>query len=322
MTLGCSLGSLLTIDQVMKCSGILARYRPDSVWIPETWGMENFAMLSAVSQVLKLPRIGSSIINIYSRSPALVSMGAVTVDTLSRGRLILGLGASSPPIVEGLHGQEFAHPLERMREYVEIIRKATSGATIDHDGRFFRLGGFRLLVRPFRNSIPIYVAAVNRGMLDLAWSEADGTILYLRPLDELRRTVPRMQSRRRIDVCCQLITAMSQDSEKARNRARSTLAFYVAVGRIYCRFLARNGFRKETESILEGYHKSGLKGIGELVPDRMLDSLAVCGTPDECVGKMAEFAAAGVNTPIIQFNPVGDVSESMDLVARTLLRGN
>ena len=213
---GYSLGSLLRVEQVLECSRILARYRPDSVWIPETWGMENFAMLAAVSRVLPGPQIGSSIINIYSRSPSLVAMGAATVDVISGGRLILGLGTSSPPIVSDLHGAAFELPLERMREYIDVIRMATSGQKIDHNGRLFRLKGFRLLVPPHRERIPIYVAAVNRGMVDLAWEKADGTILYLRPIDEMRRTIPKMQSRRRIRVCCQLITAVSLDPEKAR----------------------------------------------------------------------------------------------------------
>ena len=316
---GYSLGSLLRVEQVLECSRILARYRPDSVWIPETWGMENFAMLAAVSRVLPGPQIGSSIINIYSRSPSLVAMGAATVDVISGGRLILGLGTSSPPIVSDLHGAAFELPLERMREYIDVIRMATSGQKIDHNGRLFRLKGFRLLVPPHRERIPIYVAAVNRGMVDLAWEKADGTILYLRPIDEMRRTIPKMQSRRRIRVCCQLITAVSLDPEKARSRARTTLAFYVAVGSIYRRFLAANGFQEETESILEEHRRSGLGRIASLVTDRMLDSLTVCGTPDECTKKMQAFADAGVDLPIAQFNPVGDVPESMELAARTFL---
>ena len=316
---GYSLGSLLRIEQVLECSRILARYRPDSVWIPETWGMENFAMLAAVSRVLPGPQIGSSIINIYSRSPSLVAMGAATVDVISGGRLILGLGTSSPPIVSDLHGTAFELPLERMREYIDVIRMATSGQKIDHNGRFFQLKGFRLLVPPHRERIPIYVAAVNRGMVDLAWEKADGTILYLRPIDEMRRTIPKMQSRRRIRVCCQLITAVSLDPEKARSRAKTTLAFYVAVGSIYRRFLAANGFQEETESILEEHKRSGLSRIAGLVTDRMLDSLTVCGTPDECTKKMQAFADAGVDLPIVQFNPVGDVPESMELAARTFL---
>ena len=78
MRLGYSLGSVLTINEVLDCASTLSNYNPDTVWIPETWGMENFSMLSAVSNKLKNPKIGSSIINIYSRSPTLIAMGAAT----------------------------------------------------------------------------------------------------------------------------------------------------------------------------------------------------------------------------------------------------
>ena len=104
MRLSYSLGSLLTIEQVLECSKKLDQLKPDTIWIPETWGMENFSMLSLASKENITSKIGSSIINIYSRSPSLVAMGAVTVDTVSNGRLILGLGTSSQPLVEDFHG--------------------------------------------------------------------------------------------------------------------------------------------------------------------------------------------------------------------------
>ena len=118
MRIACSLGSLLSINQVLKCSEILSKTNVDTIWIPETWGMENFSMLSAVSNKTTTQKIGSSIINIYSRSPALIAMGATRVDTLSNERLILGLGTSSLPVVETFHCYKFEKPVQRMKEYV------------------------------------------------------------------------------------------------------------------------------------------------------------------------------------------------------------
>ncbi|MEK6871234.1 MAG: LLM class flavin-dependent oxidoreductase, partial [Thermoproteota archaeon] len=117
MRIAYSLGSLLTINQVLECSEILSHTNTDTIWIPETWGMENFSMLSMVSQKASKPKIGSSIINIYSRSPSSIAMGAATVDALSNGRLILGLGTSSTPIVEDFHGYKFENQVLRMKEY-------------------------------------------------------------------------------------------------------------------------------------------------------------------------------------------------------------
>ena len=126
-----SLGSLLSIDDLLRCAEKTLKAKPDTVWVPETWGMENFAMLSAISTRTK-SKIGSSIINIYSRSPALIAMGAATIDTLSNQRFTLGLGTSSVPIIQGLHGYKFERPLQRMKETVEIIRLVLSGKKIDY----------------------------------------------------------------------------------------------------------------------------------------------------------------------------------------------
>ena len=287
MRLAYSLGSLLSVDEIMSCSKILSNYNPDSVWIPETWGMEGYSMLSAVSQITKNSKIGSSIINIYSRTPTLIAMGAATVDLLSNGRFILGLGTSSKPIIQEWHGLEFTNPVQRMHEYVDIIKLSLSGNKVNYNGKLFNLRNFTLLIKPQRTSIPIYLAAVNEKMVELTWNIADGVIFYLRPITELRSTIQKMQSKKKIDVACQIITCISDDSEKAIDRAKRTLAFYISVGEIYRKFLAKNGFNNETRNIYEEFKKSGLKSNHESVTDEMLDSLVICGTPQECVKKLA-----------------------------------
>lgn len=323
MRTACSLGSLLSIQEILEYSKRLGTSNVDTIWIPETWGMENFAMLSATSGVTFTPRIGSSIINVYSRSPAAIAMGAVTVDTLSGGRLVLGLGASSTAIVRGLHGMPFEKPLQRVKEYIEIIRLAMSGRKLNYRGEIFALKGFDLLIRPIRDKIPIYLAAVNPKMTNLAWEVADGVIFYLRPVDEMRETIRHMRkdSGRTIDVTCQLITCVSDDETAAIDRARRTISFYVAVGSIYRTFLQRNGFGEQIDAIYDEFKKSGFDKIHELVPDGMVDSLAVAGTPSKCLHKLAEFRRAGLDLPILQFNPVGDTEDSFAIFAETFFGG-
>jgi alkanesulfonate monooxygenase SsuD/methylene tetrahydromethanopterin reductase-like flavin-dependent oxidoreductase (luciferase family) len=317
MRLAYSLGSLLSVEEIIGCSKILSNYNPDSVWIPETWGMEGYSMLSAVSQVIKNSKIGSSIINIYSRTPTLVAMGAATVDTLSNGRFILGLGVSSEPIVQDWHGIEFKNPVQRMREYVEIIKLVISGNKVNYSGKFFQLKNFNLLIKPMRKNIPIYLAAVNKKMTDLTWEIADGVIFYLRPIPELKDTIQKMQLKKKIDVACQIITCVSDESEKATDRAKRTLAFYISVGKIYREFLSKNGFNNETKNIYDEFKKSGLKSNHELVTNNMLDSLVISGTPQECMTKIRRFVDAGIALPIIQFNPIGDVMTSFKLLTST-----
>ena len=321
MRLSYSLGSLLTVEQVLACSKKLNRFKPDTVWIPETWGMENFSMLSLASKENNFSRIGSSIINIYSRSPSLIAMGAVTVDTISNKRLILGLGTSSQPLVEDFHGDKFERPLKRMKEYVEIIRLILSGKSINYSGEIFSLKNFSLLIKPPRNTIPIYLAAVNQKMVELTWKIADGVIFYLRPKSEIKSTLSRMQNQKKIDASLQIITCVNEDSEKAIIRAKKTLAFYVSVGKIYREFLATNGFENETKNIYEEYEKNGLQNNHELVPESMVNELCIAGTSNECRNQLKQFYETGIDLPIIQFNPTDNVENSFDLVTSTFSEG-
>ncbi|MDH5665919.1 MAG: LLM class flavin-dependent oxidoreductase [Nitrosopumilus sp.] len=313
------MGSLLSIDEVLQCSEIISKTDTDAIWVPETWGMENFSMLGAVSAKTTTQKIGSSIINIYSRSPSTIAMGAVTTDTLSNGRLIIGLGTSSMPIVESFHGYKFEKPIQRMKEYVDIIRLVTSGESANYDGKIFKLKNFTLLIKPKRKKIPIYLAAINEKMVNLAWDIGDGVIFYLRPVNEMKQTIAKMQSKKKIDVTCQLITCVSEDSEEAVKRAKKTVAFYISVGNIYREFLAKNGFQNETSNIFEEFQKSGFKSNHELVTDSMLQSLTISGTSEECKVQLTNFIDAGIEQPILQFNPIGETMNSFKLFKKTFL---
>ena len=317
MRLSYSLGSLLTIKQVLECSKKLNEFKPDTVWIPETWGMENFSMLSMASKENIFSKIGSSIINIYSRSPSLIAMGAVTVDTISNKRLVLGLGTSSQPLVEDFHGDVFERPLKRMKEYVEIIRLIISGKMVNYSGEIFTLKNFSLLIKPPRDSIPIYLAAVNQKMVELTWKIADGVIFYLRPKSEIKSILAKMQNEKKIDTSLQIITCVNEDSEKAMTRAKKTLAFYISVGKIYREFLALNGFENETKNIFEEYERNGLQNNYEFVPESMVNELCIVGTPTECKTQLKQFRETGINLPIIQFNPIDNVEDSFNLVTST-----
>ena len=312
-----SLGSLLSIEEVLECSRKLDEIKPEVEWIPETWGMENFSMLGLASKENTFSKIGSSIINIYSRSPSLIAMGASTIDTISNGRLILGLGTSSVPIVENFHGNSFDTPVQRMKEYVEIIRLALQGEKINYSGKIFTLKDFSLLTKPIRKEIPIYLAAINQKMVEMTWDIADGVIFYLRPKSEMKETISKMQKKKKIDTTLQIITCIHEDEEKARNRAKKTLSFYIAVGKIYREFLQSTGYSNEVKIINEEYEKNGLNSLQELIPEEMLDDLCIAGTPATAIKKLDAFRDVGIDLPIIQFNPIGNVNESFELLTKT-----
>jgi len=229
----------------------------------------------------------------------------------------LGLGTSTKPLIEDFHGDKFEKPVKRMKEYVEIIRLILTGKIINYSGEIFSLKDFSLLIKPPRNTIPIYLAAVNQKMVELAWEIADGVIFYLRPKNEIKSTLVRMQNKKKIDASLQIITCVNEDSEKAIIRAKKTLAFYVSVGKIYREFLASHGFENETKNIFEEYEKNGLQNNYELVPESMVSELCIAGTQDECRIQLKQFRETGIDLPIIQFNPTDNVEDSFNLVTTT-----
>lgn len=313
--IGYSLGPLLSMDEVLA----IAKHADeaggvDSIWIPESWGRETFSTLGAVSQVTRKLKLGSSIVNIYSRSPATIAMGAVTLDKLSNQRTILGIGTSTPELVTGWHGMEFRQPLERMKECIECLRIILSGARARYNGRNFKITNFKILEPLARKTIPIYIGAVNQKMIQLADALADGIIFYLRPFDELKKIVGTLNSRRRssqrypeFEIACSVICAISKKSpEKARERASKTLAYYISTGRYYSKFLTDSGFEAEVISITERYKSGGLESAAKAITDKLLDSLTICGSIDQCSETFERFLSTGISLPIIQINPVDD----------------
>lgn len=313
--LGYSLGPLLSMREILLCARMADQQENvDSLWVPESWGRESFATLGAMSQVTKKVRLGTSIVSIYSRTPATVAMAATTLDMLSDNRTIIGLGTSTAAIVENWHGLKFNRPASRMKEYIECLRLMTKGENVKYNGEFFKINNFKILHQPQRTNIPIFMAAVNKKMVSMASKLADGTLLFLRPLEELIRTTTELKQATRgkgFEIACSFICAISnKDPEKARDRAATTLAFYVAVGKYYSKFLAENGFKIEVEEINAEYRKAGANSAAKFVSDRMLSSLVICGSSEDCRESISKFLSAGITLPILQFNPVGDSESS------------
>jgi 5,10-methylenetetrahydromethanopterin reductase len=313
--IGYNLGTLISGKDLLLFSKLADGMKNvDSIWIPESWGREAFSSLGAMSQVTKNVKLGTSIISIYARTPATAAMAATTLDILSCNRTILGLGVSSEAIVLGWHGVKFIDPLERMREYIDCIKLIVKGEKVRYDGRFFEIKNFKLVYEPQRTKIPIYIAAINKKMILLSCTQAEGVLLYLRPIEELRETISFIKSHaidKEFQIGLVLIGALSnKEPEKAKERAAKTLAFYIAVGKYYNRFLAKNGFKIEVEQITAEYHLRGLDFASKYVSEKMLNSLTVCGNSEECIKSLRAFVSKGVSLPIIQVNPVGDSESS------------
>ncbi|MEO9365904.1 MULTISPECIES: LLM class flavin-dependent oxidoreductase [Candidatus Nitrosocaldus] len=307
--IGISLGMLLDDRQVIEYARRAESMNLHSIWVPESWGRDAFVTLSYIASLTRSVMLGTAIVNIYARSAASTAMAINTLDLYSNGRAVLGLGAGSKRLAEDWHGLEFKNNIARMKEYVDVIRLISRGERVDYNGRVVKVKGMRLGFKPLRSNIPIYIAATNQGMLKLAGEVGDGAILFLMPMNELDKQVRMLKGiNPRLDVALVLITAVSNDAQRAIERAKKSIAFYTAVGSIYARFLAEHGFKDEVEHIREEYRRNGLKDIHMLVSDRMLSSLALAGSIDDCIKQLRSFIK-GIDLPILLINPVYNAEE-------------
>lgn len=307
MRLGITLGTLLNHDDIIKCARV-ADKDASMILIPESWGRDAFVTLGLLSSITNNAMLGSGIVSIYSRTAAAIAMAAATLDAYSNKRAFIGLGASSKPIVENWHGLTFKDNVTRMREYVESIRLILKGTKVNYSGKIVKINDFKLGFKPVRSDIPIYIAAIKEKMLRLATDIGDGLILFLYPIHEVVKALDIIK--KDMKVLYVIVTSISEDGEKAMERAKKTIAFYIAVGKTYAEFLADRGYREEVQTIKEEYAKNGLVNIHEYVSKDMLDSLAIYGDRDECKKRFKRFAKEGI-TPVLHLNPVYDAERSL-----------
>src|SRR5262245_17769421 len=157
----------------------------DSAWAAEAWGTDAVTVLRWLAAKTTTLKVGSSILQMPARTPAMTAMTAATLDLMSGGRFLLGLGTSGPQVVEGWHGQPWGKPLARTREYVEIVRSALRRDVVEHHGREYEIPysgngatglgkPLKLMLRPLRSAIPIYLAAISPKAVELAFEIGDG----------------------------------------------------------------------------------------------------------------------------------------------------
>jgi len=167
----------------------------DSVWVPEAWGTDAISMLGALAARTQQIRLGTGIVNVFSRTPTLLAQTAATLDLISNGRFILGLGTSGHQVVSGWHGMRFDRPLQRMRETVEIVRRVLRQERLRFEGEIFTLDqGLKLLARPVRPGVPIFLATLTPAGLRLTGEVADGWIPTLFSPDHLDLFLPELEA--------------------------------------------------------------------------------------------------------------------------------
>ena len=286
----------------------------ESVWAGESWGFDAFTTLAWLAGHTTRIGIGTHIATMFSRTPAMTAQSAASLDSISDGRLTLGLGTSGPIVVEQWHGQRWEQPLQRTREFVEIVRLALSGGRVDYDGRIFRLRGFRLRDEPPRSAVPVMLASIGPRNVKLTGELADGWLpIFLRmdALPELRELLASGAARSgrdasAIEVAPAMLAAVSEHAaEQARDMARAHIAFYAGgMGTFYNRMLRRFGWTEEAERISREWarpNREGRPAAAAAVSDEMLDSTSAVGSPSQARERLEAAYGAGVTLPVLMF---------------------
>ncbi len=258
----------------------------DSVWTTEFFNQHGLVRLAAVATATTRVRVGTAISYAFMRSPVLSAAAALDLDELSGGRMVLGLGSGTRTMNESWYSMPFdAPPAPRMREAIELIRSAFAaqhGGGLRYDGRHYRVS-IPQYARPGapRAQVPIYLAAVNRGMIRCAARVADGLIGHpiftRRYLSEVVRPLLAQGS---CALAPYVICSISDDPAQARREARAQIAFYYTT-RLYHSVLDLHGWRPVGEEIAAAFRRGDFARLPDLVPDEIVDSIAVTGRPDE-----------------------------------------
>ena len=277
----------------------------------ESWGEDALTSLAQLAAVTSRLRIGTSIVPVFARSPANLAMAALNMDKMTGGRFFLGLGTSGRLVIEDLHGEKFAKPLTRMREYIDIVRKAARGERLDHDGEFFHTKRFQLRFTPHRASLPIYIAALSAPSLRLTGELADGWLpIFLAPsrmaaaVAELKAGAEAAgRSLADIAISPQVSIYVTDDVAAARDRERPHIAFYIGgMGVFYHEYMHRIGFGAEADRVRQAFQAKERDRAAKLVTDEMVDSMTILGTPGQCREQIQRFFDAGAQEVRLVFN--------------------
>ena len=292
----------------------------DICWLNESstgYGKDTPSQLAAVALATSRIRLGTSIIPIYTRTPTLLAQIATSLDEISNGRFILGLGAGHAPNLGANHGLTLRRPFQGMRECVHILREALSTGKVSFDGEIFHIPDLTLLLPSPQRRVPIYLGAVGPRMAELAGQLADGVILTMTTLPYLKEAIPRIKEAARqvgrdpadVDVAC--LMPGSADPVEGEQMCRTRIANYFLLP-FYQNHLKLIGFAPDVERITDALRGGGLIEGANAVSDQLLDTLTLGTNPDRWSGKIEQYRQAGVDIPCLRlFNTGPDFRESL-----------
>ena len=284
----------------------------DDLWSGEATGFDGFTPLALAAAWTERLRLGTGVVNPYTRGPALMAQTAAALADASRGRFILGIGASSDRIVERWNGVPFEKPLTRVREAVEELRPVFRGER----GR----GGFKLEVPP-PEPIPIYVAALRQKMLRLAGEVGDGAWVNFLPLSGADQVIEQVRDGERaagkepgtVDIVCRFFNVPAPP-EQGLPFVKFMFAAYATVP-VYANYFRWLGFAEQIDPMVEAWEGGDRKGAVELVPDDLAKDVFIFGSPEEQKERLAAYVEKGVTTlcvtPIAPPDQVGGLVEAL-----------
>ncbi len=298
----------MPIKDIIECSKAAEQSGFSFISVAESFYRDGFALASAIAAKTNRIRFGTSVMPIYTRTPFQLAMGAATFQEISNKRLaFLGLGVGYKGRTEQYFGIKQMHRVERMKEYVEIIRRLLSGEHANYHGSFFDFENFpKLTSEPLE--IPIYFGSSAPKMLELAGEVADGVILNsistpeyvefaLERIAEGAKKAGRNPSE--IEIGHSIIYAVADDPEEAINTAKEDILFYMSYPELDP-VIEKSPFKSEAVKIRQLYAKGEKKGALSLVTDEMLNTFAVYGNAKECRTRLRNFVKRGVTLPIIR----------------------
>jgi F420-dependent oxidoreductase-like protein len=287
----------------------------DSAWAAEAWGTDAVSVLAWLGATTTTIKLGTAILQIPARTPANTAMTAATLDLMSGGRVLLGLGTSGPQVVEGWHGEPWGKPLGKTREYVELVRAALRRETLELDGEHYQvpyrgedatgLGKpLKLMARPQRADIPIYLASLRRRSVELAAEIADGWLPIFFSPERARSTFPVPFERNGLDIAPAVPAVLSDDVESARDALKGYYALYIggmgARGKNFYNELAREyGFDEAAERIQDLFLDGKQRDAAAAVPDRLVDELALVGPKERIADRLAAWRESGATTILV-----------------------
>lgn len=302
----------------------------ESLWVGEAWGHEAFITLTQLALITKRIGLGTGIVNVFSRTPALLAMSFATLDELSGGRAIIGLGSSGANVVEHWHGVPFRKPATRLREYVRIIDTIIAQERLLHEGELFHLQrGFIMQFRTVRKHIPTYIASITPKSMVQTGEIADGWMPIYWPKDKIGAGIDLLmqgaakagKTRGDLTVAPAIVMQLTDrgSEEEIRAQARAPIAFYVGrMGTYYYQMLNRHGFEEEVAAIQAAWATRDAKAAAAAVSDRMLDQTAIVGPVERCKEELDARRALGVDLPIVQM-PGRDAAEMGRILEKLLV---